>query len=203
MLARLIYHFISAATVISINYVADFVLINYNQNSLTKAAFDSFAHGASSGLCWLIVELESYPSISWHRKIINSVVCALLASLLDADHFIAAKSFRLTSALSLSQRPFFHNTTLMIGWTFILVVFVHFWAEFKWILFFFVIVWLPHHTRDANRRGFWLWPLGHTRPLPFWFYTSFIISCAYVVIFLELNYDQRPIKLETKPIYNF
>ena len=39
----------------------------------------------------------------------------MLGSILDLDHFLAARSFSLGAATSLSKRPFLHNTPLVFA----------------------------------------------------------------------------------------
>lgn len=186
---KLICHFLLCLSNVAINFLADFILQNYSKPYYIRYLCDSLAHGLSSGICWFIIELELYPSDSLIYKIFKSILCAFFASFLDVDHFIEAKSFQLQSAVSLQRRPFLHNTTLMIVLTLFLSPLIFFLTtNFGWIFYFFIIIWFPHHCRDANRRGFWIWPLGHTFPLPFWIYTIIMLLSSYCVIFCSRYY---------------
>lgn len=41
-----------------------------------------------------------------------------------------------------------------------------------------------HHTRDATRRGFWLWPFGHTPALPYLLYLLTVIAIPFILAYL-------------------
>ena len=76
-----------------------------------KALSDSSTHGLVALFSWYYIE----------KSLKNSIFCAMVAMLVDLDHFIEAKSLQLHQALNLSSRPFMHNSTFPIfGFIFVL-----------------------------------------------------------------------------------
>ncbi len=57
------------------------------------AVVDNFSHGLVGVVSWAVV-VVAIPSCSL-RQLAEVILCGLLASLLDVDHFIAARSFEL------------------------------------------------------------------------------------------------------------
>ena len=84
------------------------------QNSVLKALSDNLTHGWIALFSWYYIE----------KSLKNSIICGLLAMLVDLDHFIEAKSFQLHQALNLTSRPFMHNSTFPI-FGFIFVFFLN------------------------------------------------------------------------------
>lgn len=74
---------------------------------LVRACADSVTHASVAALAWLAVRIAvAALSVS----LVAELACVgLLASLVDVDHFVAARSFGLGEALSLPKRPFLHN----------------------------------------------------------------------------------------------
>lgn len=144
---------------------------------LIRALMDNSIHGMIGLGSWLLV---SYPSLS--RELLIS---AFISSIIDIDHFIAAKSFRVQDAVSLQQRPFLHNSLLMI---FINVGLFLINKKFS-ILFF--ISWFSHHIRDANRRGLWFGFVYTTPPVQDALYHSLILITPLIVRYAyQSNYIQ-------------
>ena len=82
-----------------------------DQHSILKALSDNLTHGWIALFSWYYIE----------KSLKNSIICGLLAMLVDLDHFIEAKSFQLHQALTLTSRPFMHNSTFPIfGFIFVL-----------------------------------------------------------------------------------
>ncbi|KAH9509911.1 hypothetical protein Btru_044599 [Bulinus truncatus] len=148
-------------------------------SSVIRAITDSATHASIGALVWSIAE----NSAIWGnvRKCFNCLFCAILAAIVDVDHFIAAGSFNLKDALHLQQRPPFHNTSII----FLLVTLCwslgHIRPTFKLFSLMFLASWLSHHLRDAHRRGLWIAPFGHTPALPTFLYISLIICLALVI----------------------
>ena len=90
-------------------------------------------------------------------------------------HHIQTTSL-LQNALSLKQRPFAHNTTLVIIGTALLSLLLHLLPPLssnpltRHLPDMFLIACLSHHLRDADRRGVWLGPFGSTPPIPYRLY---------------------------------
>ena len=82
-----------------------------DHHSVFKALSDSQTHGLIALFSWYYIE----------KCLKNSIFCAMVAMLVDLDHFIEAKSFQLHQALNLTSRPFMHNSTFPIfGFIFVL-----------------------------------------------------------------------------------
>lgn len=58
-----------------------------------RAVVDNFSHGMVGAMSWAMVVLVIPPCSL--RQLAEVILCGLLASLLDVDHFIAARSFEL------------------------------------------------------------------------------------------------------------
>ncbi|XP_046670041.1 transmembrane protein 267 [Homalodisca vitripennis] len=169
----------------SICLVSDSVL-SVTNNIVIKALVDSSTHGVAAVLSWLIVVLKCHNKST---MIINSVfelfLCGLMASAIDIDHFIMAKSFKLKNAMSLGKkRPIFHCTTLPIVILLLLLSASWMWDSpkmwrFGWITW---ISFFSHHIRDGFRRGIWLWPLGSSPPVPYYVYILITLALPYLVM---------------------
>jgi len=178
-----IWNFVAAAGAGLLCIVGDRLLTD-NHAAWTRAFIDSTTHGAVALLSWMAVLGRSCSA----DGVRQSFLCALVAMLVDADHFLAAGSLRLKDALSLSSRPPFHNSSL------ILILFVSLYtvpyiigyagdpdslvSHLPWIV---LVALLSHHVRDATRRGLWFWPFGSTRPLPNWLYITIVIALPLLV----------------------
>lgn len=151
---------------------------------LVRALFDNSIHGIIGCTSWLVVV---YPNLNK-----DLAVSAFISSIIDIDHFISARSFRVQDAVSLSQRPFLHNSLLMIAINFGL------WFVDKKVSVLFFISWFSHHIRDANRRGIWFGPIYSTPPLNDGLYHSIILVTPLLVRYIYhssyLQNDQNYIK---------
>lgn len=150
------------------------LLLLQNSGPWAKALVDNWTHGVIGLLCWTIV--------TDGKQWLEIVTCAFLASVLDVDHFLAAKSVKLDDALNLQYRPPFHNTLLLgvITGGFLLVS-----ALFKNVLlqrysWLFFVAWFSHHMRDAHRRGLWFGDLG-VLPCPYWVYLLTVTALPLTV----------------------
>ncbi|GFS22551.1 transmembrane protein 267 [Elysia marginata] len=148
----------------------------YN-SAIVRAFIDSSTHALVGFFVWAMVENSSLLT-DW-SKWFNCVAAAVLAASVDLDHFLAAGSLSLKKALHLSKRPPFHNTSLVFGVTFAIIV-LNKWRPKTWIFaLMFLSAWLSHHIRDANHRGLWIFPFGHTSL----FSTQLYIGCILVLAF--------------------
>lgn len=90
------------------------------------------------------------------------LAAGVVSSVIDLDHFIAARSLSLKAATSLENRPFFHNSLVFV----ILLLLAFLSAAYDrrnyvsrlCVLGFSSI--FSHHCRDAWRRGFWFSGIG-------------------------------------------
>lgn len=69
------------------------VLVSHSRIKIFQAVFDNVTHCMIGGLSWLLVCINC-KKIN-HGVIIEIIVCAAIASLIDLDHFAMAKSFSL------------------------------------------------------------------------------------------------------------
>lgn len=112
-----------------------------------------------------------------------------LGCVLDADHFIAARSLRLGAALTLPSRPFGHAAAFVVAAAAAAGLVSP--RSPLWLLL--ITSWGSHQLRDAMRRGLWLWPAGHTRPLPPALYYAFAaLAPLLVAVTLHRLYGGEP-----------
>jgi hypothetical protein len=136
---------------------------------LARAFLDNSVHSLVGVVSWFII---TYPKSNLYEL----ALCGFLASIIDLDHFISAKSLNLIDAISLSSRPFLHNSLTLLVANCLLLAFVLYCAPERHSLCFLLFVaWFTHHVRDANRRGLWFGPVYTTKPLSDWVYLSIIL----------------------------
>uniref|UniRef100_A0A0A9Y8C5 Transmembrane protein 267 n=1 Tax=Lygus hesperus TaxID=30085 RepID=A0A0A9Y8C5_LYGHE len=144
-----------------------------NLNEL-KALADSSTHGLIGVFSWAatLSYLRSKRFSLTGNRLLDIGLCGIIASVIDLDHFYAAKSFSLTAATSLDRRPPLHCTSLwLIVLSLALISSVVLKAEWLWTLASMIgVAVFSHHIRDATRRGIWLWPVGSTPPIPYFGY---------------------------------
>ncbi|XP_063981424.1 transmembrane protein 267 [Diachasmimorpha longicaudata] len=153
-------------------------------NAVARAMVDNITHALIAGVSWTLLTLLLNEPI--FKNVIDIALCALISSLIDADHFIQAKSWKLSDAIRLTKRPFLHSTTVpIILWTLMLLtskVSNNLRMEHcSWII---LMSFLSHHIRDATRRGLWFAPFGSTRPIPYNIYNAVIILLPYIFYYL-------------------
>ncbi|XP_070515607.1 transmembrane protein 267-like isoform X2 [Cardiocondyla obscurior] len=171
--------------------------LRYGKSESARALFDNATHATVGGLTWTLIVVLSRKSVVRNLKSILS--CFLLASFIDLDHFIAARSWHIHDATHLPKRPFLHCTTVPIvlwilfislSYTFHSLLLEH----ISWVM---LAAFLSHHIRDGTRRGLWFCPFGSTCPIPYYLYATdveelalyFYIACgigtaALIVLFV-------------------
>ena len=121
--------------------------------------------------------------------VLSTVLCFALAIALDADHFIAARSFSLSAAMRLPSRPFGHTlaflfaATAAVGGAAALSPCATRYAggSVQWALppTLLLVSWLTHQLRDGTRRGLTVWPGGpSTAPLSYVVYLAAMVGTA-------------------------
>lgn len=71
-------------------------IVKWNTNSLLlKAICDNSTHALNGFLCALIILLQIDLQLAWNERIVLLLVGALVASGIDLDHFIVARSTQL------------------------------------------------------------------------------------------------------------
>jgi hypothetical protein len=149
---------------------------------LIRAILDNFVHGIIGLISWLII---IYPNLN-----LNELVASyLFSSILDIDHFINAKSFKIAEAISLQKRPFLHNSlTLLLVNSIIFLTLAYFTPAKKnaWTILFF-ISWFSHHCRDGTRHGLWFGFMGSSMPINYNFYLLIILIMPLLFRFILVN----------------
>lgn len=147
---------------------------------IIRALMDNASHLLIGLLSWCII---SYPKLT----ITELFLVSFFSSIIDIDHFISARSFSLSHAISLPSRPFLHNslTLCLIN----LMIFLYFnvltdSSKLNWTLMFF-ISWFSHHIRDANRRGMWFGSIYTSQPIKDSLYLAIISLTPLCLRFLK------------------
>lgn len=175
LLETLIFLFCTIFVCLSGDYLV-FVLLT-GQEPLLKAIGDNLVHGSIALTSWLMIEK------SWF----HAFICALVAMLIDIDHFIQAGSFSLEDALALHQRPFLHNSTLPLV-IYLTVMFVSCTvmgnpAVIKTYANVMLVAFASHHLRDASRRGLWFQPWIEALPIA---YPVYIFATILICLFIKI-----------------
>lgn len=148
---------------------------------LVRAIMDNGSHFTVAMLTWLIL---SSPVINLKEILLTG----LMASLIDLDHFLAARSMSLQHAIELPKRPFLHNSlTLFVVNLMVYAILVYFGSNYSFarkVSLMFFVAWITHHVRDANRRGLWFGALFTTPPIRNSFYVGILL-----ILPLLLRYD--------------
>ena len=72
-------------------FVADLLIFVYRDDVLPRVLIDNLSHGIIAAISWLVVS-----GIERRRDVLEAVVCGLMASSLDVDHFVMAGSLSLS-----------------------------------------------------------------------------------------------------------
>ncbi|XP_034939403.1 transmembrane protein 267 [Chelonus insularis] len=152
-----------------------------NENKVFRAIVDNAIHSIIGGLSWILILVLSNEIIT--KNVCSIFLSMIVSSLIDLDHFIEARDWRLTAATSLKKRPFLHCTTLpiMIWLIFLLISRILHnskLASFSWII---LTSFLSHHIRDGTRRGLWLAPLGSTPNIPYYLYILLDMTLPFAI----------------------
>ncbi|KAH0946600.1 hypothetical protein HN011_010463 [Eciton burchellii] len=175
--------------------------LKYGKNELERAVFDNVTHATIGGLTWMLIVILSRKSLM--RNLDSIFSCFLLASFIDLDHFIAARSWHIHDATHLQKRPFLHCTTIpIVLWILFILLSIAFHSPVlehtSWLI---LAAFLSHHIRDGTRRGLWFCPLGSTRPIPYYLYVSLCMSLPYVLYWLmSLHTFVQKSKNDTKTL---
>lgn len=188
----------SASQAFGIDCMRSYLDMNVSKN--VASAIDTFLHGLLAGTIWAASSAlhadTSVLSASWLSTLqclrfdkaallmelqkpnswLNSILCAVCASALDIDHFVAAGSFTMHGAMNLPARPFGHSvtfavTTIAVVWALTRSLWDGAFSHWPALLF---VAWGSHQLRDAVRRGLWFWPVGSTQPVPYALYLLLI-----------------------------
>ncbi|EEB13699.1 conserved hypothetical protein [Pediculus humanus corporis] len=166
-----------------------------NQNNrLVAAICDNSTHGLIGAFTWIgmFISKTSNPSIGFIAEIL---LCGMFSSLMDLDHFVAAKSFYLRDAVNLKNRPFLHCTTLILIIVLSLLL-ISIYQQISWLYKFGWILsaaFFSHHIRDSKRRGFWLWPFGSTPSTPIGIYIilQMLLPHIFSLFYTKMNFSNK------------
>ncbi|XP_018579196.1 transmembrane protein 267 [Anoplophora glabripennis] len=150
-----------------------------------QAIFDNATHAIIGGLSWFLVCINYKTELRSSYVILEIGICSFLSSFIDVDHFIAAKSLSLTKATHLSRRPLLHCSTfpLLTCILFLLLSYIFQWPVIKRYTLIVFTAFASHHTRDATRRGYWLYWYGSTPPIPYGVYVLITCIIPYFVYY--------------------
>ncbi|CAF1190619.1 unnamed protein product [Rotaria sordida] len=156
-------------------------------NMYLRALIDNFTHG-------LISVFATGFLFGWTRH--SLLIIAFIAGcFIDIDHFIEIRSLSLNRILNNQRqnRPFLHNSLLLLIITFIVYSFEYFlWRNqngYYSIIFF--LGWSTHHLRDAQRRGLTLLPFGETSPIDY-----YLPIMCFVLIIMKLVHILKSLTLD-------
>ncbi|ODM95074.1 Transmembrane protein [Orchesella cincta] len=146
-----------------------------------RAVLDNMIHVHIGILTWSILD-----PVPWSLNM-DMLTVALGASLIDVDHFIAAGSWSIDNAIHASHRGIFHSTGLF----FLIFFILH---RFKpHLALLFLVAFLPHHMRDAQRRGIYIFPpasLGlETPPVPKFIVRLFLPIFPWLLVGLRERFN--------------
>ncbi|CAH1381017.1 transmembrane protein 267 [Tenebrio molitor] len=174
-------------------------IVTHTKLHLFQALFDNATHAAIGGLSWFFVCIN-FKNRSHLQTLFEIGACAGIASLIDVDHFVSARSFYLKDATSLQKRPPLHCSTFPLVCCLLVLLGSYFFQVDLWkkISLIVLTAFVSHHTRDATRRGFWFYPFGSTPPVPYYLYVS--TTCVIPVVICQLH---RLVRIDDGGKYSF
>ncbi|XP_050075591.1 transmembrane protein 267 [Anopheles maculipalpis] len=165
--------------------------------ALLRACIDNATH-ATIGCIAAEILLHS---LKYHTK--NQeywfllLIATVVSSLIDLDHFIEARSFRLQDATHLDRRPFLHNSAICVV-TFVILILTKRLERNRYSLFIsaVLIAFSTHHLRDATRRGIWIkspFQDSSSPAVPYVLYLAFVNIIPHVLcLLLQTPYSTVP-----------
>lgn len=76
-------------------------LVKISKSQLQKACLDNITHASIGAISWLIASISKMQPLRYSIK--EALLCAALASVIDLDHFFAAKSMNIKVSMRLSS----------------------------------------------------------------------------------------------------
>ena len=165
------------ALVVLLAILLGFDYLQHRKSSKLREIFallDALIHGVIA-----VIIVLPILGISGINKILIVMIAFFVAGLLDMDHFVVAKSVRISDAVKLNLRPYTHSIT------FALILGLLVWGISQQVLLGIVafIAVTSHVMRDASDGTTpFLWPLPvHTdsmriRKIPYWLYLMIEVS---------------------------
>uniref|UniRef100_H2YJ56 Transmembrane protein 267 n=1 Tax=Ciona savignyi TaxID=51511 RepID=H2YJ56_CIOSA len=163
-----------------------------------RAIADSSVHFLVAVACWAVVVNGSAQSL-----ILESLICGLLSSLVDVDHFIEARQLSLSAAISVNHRGALHCfATIPVVAGLIWVVRESLCDVARYLTSSILIqstimnlhiiisvAWLSHQLRDATRRGIYIMPMCNTNPIPQYLYIAAVTVFSYLLNIFWVPYN--------------
>ncbi|CAK1592049.1 unnamed protein product [Parnassius mnemosyne] len=169
--------------------IGDYIVFKskYSESLVFRAFADSTVH-ASIGFLSAVQFFSHEIGLTDQARLYNIAFCTIISSLIDVDHFIAARSFRLKDLTKVKERGIFHCTSYWILLKTVLLIYSHITRRLDiYILtFMLTLAYTSHHVRDANRRGLWLYPFGHTPPFSKYFYIFLLMILPSIFAYLYI-----------------
>ncbi|XP_072947001.1 transmembrane protein 267 [Epargyreus clarus] len=177
-------------------FIGDYVVFKSKmaESFAFRAVADSFTH-ATIGFLSALLFFSHDISVTSQVRVYNIIFCTIISSLIDIDHAFVARSFYLKDYTNLKQRGIFHCTTFWATITALLLIYSNIVKKLNiylltWML---ILAFTSHHIRDANRRGLWLYPYGHSAPIPKYLYIM-LISTLPIIFAYIFTYFKPPVK---------
>ncbi|XP_052861944.1 transmembrane protein 267 [Anopheles cruzii] len=156
--------------------------------ALLRACIDNATHALIGliGAELVLGSVKYHPTKQEYGALL--LEAALVSSLIDLDHFVEARSFRLQDATNLDRRPFLHNSAICF-----LPVMLLFVGKrttngvFTLAIAIVLIAFSTHHVRDATRRGIWFkvpFVDLNSPPIPYFGYLAFVNGAPYAISLL-------------------
>lgn len=173
-----------------------------------RALIDNLGHGVTGFISWLMVRCYNESLLTERLVLMESLICLMVSSCIDLDHFVQAASLSIINATSLPYRPLLHCSTVLIFIVLVfLVISLHYNLWWMHTLSFICLTgWTCHHLRDALRRGLWFCPLTSTPVIPYKLYLIIMsIQPVFIANLMEFSAILvirrkyfRPISLNTR-----
>jgi hypothetical protein len=147
------------------------------------AVLDNLIHLWIGVLSWSVIADDPWA--------LNLDLClvAIGASFIDLDHFLAAWSFSPDAAMHASHRGILHCTGLL----FCISGFLY-WKGKPHLALLLLVAFIPHHLRDAQRRGLYLIPFFpgiETPPIPKSFVRFFLPAYPWILNYFRTSFSPK------------
>eukprot|EP00116_Pleurobrachia_bachei_P004790 sb/3465052/ len=177
-------------------------------NLLVGAVTDNLVHGTIAVVSWILGRYNHHltkeksglrgdltrgyrSGLATHTLIIlESIICGVIACLIDLDHFVAAWSFDIEDALAAPVRGMLHNSAIVI-----LLAVYHYYTPYL-SLVILTVAFSTHQLREAVRRGLMFLPIGHTPPISYLLYLT-AISLITVIFPRCIPSSQRTVQRDS------
>uniref|UniRef100_A0A1A9UTT3 Transmembrane protein 267 n=1 Tax=Glossina austeni TaxID=7395 RepID=A0A1A9UTT3_GLOAU len=183
---QMVYMCVVLTTLVSVTCMLGDNFVDITQHPLLRALVDNATHAAIGALSGVAFAVQFYEKTTYFFGWLLMFTCFACSSLIDVDHFIAARSWNLEDAANLTCRPFLHCSTIILFLLFIyLCVSCLNYMRCSLLLGATLCAFVTHHTRDAVRRGFWFCPFGHTNRISNLTYILTTIITPYAISWLH------------------